>query len=564
MKYFLVVLLVLSASIKGICQNADTAKVDKKTTLAKPVDEVEERIAYLEQEGKVYDKFFDKLEGMTSSFSTYLAWLSIFLAFVSAVMLVFQIAATRRDSKAMEDMRSSYIASMKAQEDNNKKLLDFVTINIQKTSDFIGSYENLIKIKQASEEVNNRIALIDKKEKERIDYLIIIQKKLNGKALRLMESVFKVSYGSTFFDNSELKKFDSFFIEANTHYALVNENPVVEKYWNGSIDFIMGLSQFLSNQPIDTEKNLKSAIEKIAELEKSPPTVEDMEILFPDSDLYSKHGGKENWNKKLKNKCNFYLGLMTYRQGRFKDSTKYFMDSLSDFPNDIDSIFYLFQARYWGNQFNNKLSILIEDITTEITNAIQMQTELDRDEAIMINARLLTKIGDFCLNITKSATTDKSPKDSTLYYNEGYRLIQEVNGNLQNIPKRLSQVVPLNYFGFAKSVQKSESNETNPKLTHTDLYRQAKLSALWVIGSIENKETRYILRYIVSYCHEQLGESEDAIKTIDLAIEDFKEYYAHVDYFGYSPISNTMQSKSNLENEILEYRKSLLNKTTGE
>ena len=228
MKYLVMVLLLsffgfVHCNAQTVPSAVDSVLLDSLVKSNQERAILKDRLEKIEFKGQVYDKFFDKLEGMTSSFSTHLTFLSVFLAIISSVMLIFQILASRRDNKVMEEMRESYLRSMSAQDSNNEKLLSYVTTNIDKTSKFIETYESLIAIRDSSQKFNERIKLMEEREKELLKSSIERQRDINSKAVRLMESVFKAQYSSSFFTNSDLRNFDNFYIRANAPFNRYKE-----------------------------------------------------------------------------------------------------------------------------------------------------------------------------------------------------------------------------------------------------------------------------------------------------------------------------------------------------
>ncbi len=519
-------------------------KAKAKQTEESIID-LKRRLKDLESEKKIYDTFFDKIEGITAVFSKYLGYLSFFLTVITAFILIFQFIFTNRESKAMKEMQA------------------YVNSNIDKTSKFIETYGNLIEIKADSDSVIDKLKEINAKEEKRLNSIRKIQIDLNSKAVRLIESVFKAKYSSTFFNGADLGKFSSFFVEARAHLSQANYDDEVQQNFSGAIYFVMGLDQFLKNQPVDTEKYLQIAKEKTAKF--LDPNVEEevLKEIYANSNLsdFQKYGGRFEWHKKLDNKCNFYLGLINYKQGRFDPlAIKYFSEAIKQSSDDIDSTFYLFQAKYW-NLTNQNLTAqniieLVRKLEEKVNEIIENQKSANSEYIHKI--KLHTKIGDFCRVNIHDTDFRELHMIALQNYKKGADLIENHIFRKEENTEHFSKIIPINYFGFARTLELYPEESESLGIESDELYAKAGKSADIAVGSIENKETQYILRYIQAYCLGKLEEYDDACESIDDALDAFRTYYGHTEYHCYSPISNSMDAKSTINLEIQQYRRELI------
>jgi tetratricopeptide (TPR) repeat protein len=537
------------------------------------------KVTTLEQEGGVYKEFFEKLDGVTSVFSTFMEWVAVLVGIISVIIIGFQTLAFRRDERILKDMRESqqrsfdlyeessrkllrvidemrdnYRESIESQEQSNSRLMDAVIRNTGKTTDFIASYENLIAIKTTSEGLNKEIQQI-KDEKEaiaRAQKAKIVE--LNGKAMRLTESVFKSNFSSTFFGDYEDKAFNAFYIEIAPYISLTESNKELEKNWNADVYFIMGLNFFLNKQSKDADIYLKKSFERVEGFVKSQP--ENSDVLFPERKLYESYGGNDGWNKLLKSKCAFYAGLNHYRLGEFIPAIPKFEEAFKDFPDEIDPQFFYYQSQYWAKKLDN-FAKSVEKMAA-LSNIIESDSQKDERTKKMALARLYKKIGDFYLPslIDDRYAKEKNLQDALKHYKNAYEVFQGVNWELQNIPG--SQLVPMVYFSLGKALKDaSESWKESPD----DLFKKSIFTCNQVIGNVKNPETKYILFYTLAYCQHQLGLVEGAKYSITFALIELEIFCSNLNYFGYSPVNNSMLPAQQLREELNAFKLEIFSRT---
>jgi tetratricopeptide (TPR) repeat protein len=248
-------------------------------------------------------------------------------------------------------------------------------------------------IQKDAAKMSARLWEFEQKEKEQKKTLEEVQKDKNGKAMRLIKSAFKTNLGSSYFNEYERGKFNSFYIEMSPHISLVDSDDETEINWNADVYFLMGLNQFLSGQSKDAEKYLKKAARQVEGFIKSLP--ENTDILFPEREQFAAYNGLDGWNKMLHSKCAFYIGLNHYRLGKFLLAISDFEKALQYAPNEIDPQFLLFQSRYWSETFEN-FPKAMEDMAL-LSETINADSQKDEKAKKMLLARLYKKIGDFYL-----------------------------------------------------------------------------------------------------------------------------------------------------------------------
>ncbi|MEQ1746073.1 MAG: hypothetical protein ABMA02_11645 [Saprospiraceae bacterium] len=479
-----------------------------------------------------YDRFFTSLEGMNGTYSQQFdKFLGLFTC-LGLVFLVFQIQLGSQENKRMNEVNDAYKAS------------------IERTTAFIGSYEQLIKLKETAQEIEEKRALEERRfQKFRSDR----QTYLNAKAMRLVATgVFNVNYGSTFFGGDTVKMFKNFFVEANALISSFSEDEESKKYWNGDIEFLLGLDQFLEQQPVDTALHLSNAIEKTTGFLNTPPTVGLSEVLFPETKHLADNGGVEGWNNKLRSICYFYQGQNQYRLNELNDSqaVNSFECALKFNPAFIDAIFMMFQAKLWNNGFVTPGALtLIDEMKGALESAIEKISNLESGTKMAIQARMFMKFGDFCMVDNKEIST------ALTHYHESYKLIQQLG---KDLPEGYAQVAPMCYFRFAHSLGIAKL-KIYDKLDKQILFEMAEKECNLIAQSITNPETRYILFYMLAHCQKELDRDLSTIlRSIDEAFKSFEEYCSHLKFHGYSPISNSMLTKTQIEHEMKAFRKLIL------
>jgi tetratricopeptide (TPR) repeat protein len=579
--------VVIFSCFLGCNNPQNQSSANEKTSSVSPADTTEfaSRVRAMEQKGEVYEQFFEKLDGITSAFSTYMGLLSVFLGLISFVMLGFQIWVTRRDNKVIDEMnkshqksiqlydgsnqklvqvidemRKNYQESMKSQEEGNNKLMDAVIRNTNKTTHFIASYENLIAIKTTSEGLNKEIQQI-KDEKEAIakvqkDKII----ELNGKAMRLAEKVFKANYSSTFFSGSEDNAFKSFYIEVAPYISLTESNKNLEQDWNADVYFIIALYYLLNVEPVDAKRYFDKAYKRVTNFVNSSP--KNTDALFPEEKVYKPYGGIDNWNKILKSKCAFYAGLRYYRLGEFDSAIPEFETAFKDFKNEIDPQFFYFQSQYWAEKKIDDFKGTMKKMTA-LSETIESDSQKDERAKKMALARLYKKIGDFYLpskvddrlpsKIDDRYAAEKSLQKALEYYKNAYDLIQDVNGELQNIPG--GHLAPMVYFALGKTLKDAGESW---KETPDDLLKKSIFTCNQVIGNVKNPETKYILYYTLAYCQHELNLDGDAKYNITFALVELDRFCSNSNYYGYSPVKNIMLRSDQLREELNTFRRELV------
>lgn len=535
-------------------------------SLGLQINTLETQVTLLSEKNVLNDNFFGSLEGLHSTYAYHLTWFSVILTVLAGFSIVFQFVATKRENDALKDLKNTFIESTHSQQGNNDKLIEKVVKNIEATTGFIEAYQSMIDMRAESKNIKDAVNLLQKEEEMRKKKVVEEQKAINAKAIRLMDIVFSSKYGSSYFNSRDIKSFEEFYIQVNSYLPDISKYPDIEMLCNGNVYFIMGLSNFLSNQTKDANKYLNLAKARFDRLTTSDISAYDEEILYFGMPFDIRNDRKNNWDKKSLNKTNFYLGVNQYKQGEFMSSKTYFDEAIKNSPNDIDAVFFLFQSKYWGKDFNS-LAALVKEFDNLTNETLNKNIEVDSPSRKMIISRLETKIGDFCSHNSKEDRFDIGKIDALDHYKIGFQLIQEVNGTLSNIPKIFGQIVPMNYYGFANSIQGKSIKINEREYNAQDLYSEAEKAAIWMIQSIDNQETKYILQYIAADCLFKRFAFKDALQCIDLAIDRFKSYYPSGNNKAYSPIKNLMFSKGELEEELIDFRKQILkkvNSSTGE
>lgn len=519
------------------------------------------RLQTLEEErgraDKIFDKFFDSIEGIISPYSLIFTVISIVFTLISIALLVLQVLVTRRDNRIMDELRKNYEDSIRKQDENNSKLLNAVVGNINQTTTFIGSYDSLLKLQEDAKKIQDRLNDFEQREKDHKKAFEEIQKDKNGKAMRLIEGALKANFGSTYFSNYDLPKFNSFVIEVTPYLATMGEGDQASD-WNGDVFFVLGLNQFLSGQARDAEKYFATAIKKIEGFLKETPS--DLAVLFPEKDRYAEYGGIEGWNRILLGKCLFYMGLNHYRLGKFALAAEEFGKGLQHSPNDFDINFLIFQSKYWGRLFG-RLPDALEQME-RLEKDIQNLSAKDEKSKRMILARLYKKIGDFYLPsaLDDRYKQDKSPEKALFYYEKAYGVVQDLNGELKNVPREYSHIVPMVYFSLGKALM--EAGMTTPQ-NPMHLFGETERICEQVIVNIKNPETRYILYYTMSYCCHLQGQNREAGYNIALALTEMDNFCANPDFYGYSPINNIMLPSPELRDELNAFKLKLFQRSAS-
>lgn len=491
-------------------------------------------VKVLEKQNAPYDSFFNRLESMTDTFSFQFNLFVGVFGLMSAFFFLFQVRLGNQENKRMNEINEAY------------------KVSIERTTSFIGSYEQLIKLKETAQEINEKQAL----EKARLTKIRLEkQTDLNGKAMRLLANeVLNANYGSTFFRDDAVRMFRSFFVEANTSIGFLAGEEDAKRYWNGDIYFLMGLDQFLEKQPRDTARFLAECMEKSSGFVASPPNVEMSEVLFPEKSRLAEQGGIEGWNKRLQSVCYFYLGQNQYRLGEFQEASASFENALLLSSNSIDAIFFKYQAKFWDKDFKS-----LDALTQELEHSADLYlSNIPLTEERLrapLKARLYMKLGDFCM------FENKDIPNALEYYHKSNKLVEGLD---RDMPEGYAQVVPMCHFRFALSlnIARSKAGTTQfPEISETDLFESAEREIILIVPRVSNPETRYILFYMLAHSQYVLGRTTNEIlRSLDEAYEAFGKYCSHKDFKGYSPISNSMLPKMQIENEINEFRKQILEK----
>lgn len=518
---------------------------------------LENQVKLLAEKNDMYDRFYGSLEGLHSMYQYHLTWFSVILTILAGFSIVFQFVATKRENDALRDLKNNFIESSQSQQGNNDKLVEKVGKNIEATTGFIEAYQSMIDMRTESENLKNAVSLLQKEEEVRKNKVIEDQKNINAKAIRLMDLVFASKYGSAYFNSRDIKSFEEFYIQVNSHLPDLSKYPDIEKLCNGNVYLLMGLSNFLSNQAKDANKYLKLAKDRFDRLAMSVISPDDEEILYYEMPFDVRNDRKKNWDKRSLSKANFYLGINQYKLGEFMHAKAYFDEAIKSAADDIDSVFFLYQSKYWGKDFNS-LAALVNEMDTTINETMNKSTEIDGATRKMIIARLKTKIGDFCNHTSTEDRFDLDKMVAINYYKEGHQMIYEVNGTLSNIPKTLGHIVAMNYYGLANSIQEDKVVLEERVYSTLDLYAEAEKAAIWMVQSIDNQETQYLLHYIAADCLFKRAAFREALQSVDLAIDRFKNYYPSSKNKAYSPINNLMFAKEELEEELIEFRKQVL------
>ncbi|MFN0213534.1 MAG: tetratricopeptide repeat protein [Saprospiraceae bacterium] len=562
---FLAISLIFSTWLS--CQNTRDNKnfePQRVKALGTPLDtpitfenKVKEIIA---NENKPYDRFFDGLDGMSTTMSYSLGGISILFGIISLVLLGLQVVTTRREQKKMDEMNKFFQDSIRSQTDENNKLLKAVIENVDKTTSFIGSYQQLILIKESAEQIRKKQKLAKQKKKKELRKR---QTDLNGEAMRLLEDVFSANYSSTLFSESEK---DSFRLFAQKWAGLEEDIDLEVKYSNNGAYFLCGLHLFLINQPKNAAEYLLKSIEVSDRLASDFTKISAGEIadIFPQNTESYKKYEQEGWVKKVRSYAAFYLGRTHYLQGKYTESIRSFDRVLADFPNEIDAIFYKFQAIFWRDEFGS-LSELQNEFTGLVNSAITHKSgEFSTAAQAMLLARLNMKLGDFCMHSNPVGDKyDRGIPDALSFYFNAY---EEILGLEGAIPEGYSPIEPMVNFNFGKAIKLA--NEKNlplpakiPKgIDYLTLFDRARKLIKLIGIEIENKETLYILQYMLSKCQEELDNLGEAEKAIDEAFKAFSAYCSHHKYRGYSPIVNSMLPQDKLKSEILAHRESIIKK----
>jgi tetratricopeptide (TPR) repeat protein len=524
------------------------------------IDSLNRKLELLSKRNELFDNFYSSLEGLHAMYGYHLTWFSVILTVLAGFSIVFQFVATKRENDALRDLKNTFIESSHSQQGNNDRLIEKVGKNIEATTGFIEAYQSMIDMRSESENLKNAVGLLQKEEEIRKNKVIEEQRSINAKAIRLMNVVFASKFGSAYFNTREIKSFEEFYIQVNSHLPDLSKYPDIEKLCNGNVYFIMGLNNFLSNQTRDANRYLQLAKTRFDRLATSSISPEDEEIMYSEMPFDILSDRKNNWDKQSLSKTNFYLGVNQYKIGEFMYAKAYFEEAIKNLTSDIDSAFFLFQSKYWSKDFNS-LAALIEEFYTVTNETINKNTEIDVTTLKMLNARLQTKIGDFCNHNESGGKFDIGKSKAIEYYKVAFQIIQEVNGTLSNIPKTLGQIVPMNYYGLANAIQGKSVNLNDQDYSPLDLYAEAEKASIWMVQSIDNQETQYILHYIIADCAFKRGAFREALQSIDLAIERFKGYYPSGNNKSYSPVRNLMLPKGELEDDLIEFRKKILHET---
>lgn len=536
-KILLLAILISFFSVAAWGNPQDSVPSQNKEAIADSLKNLKNEVGNLNKRINDFGDFITSIQNLAQI----LGGLAVVFAFIQGVQAFMAAKGERK-----------YETLLLRQEESSRKLLDSVVQNIDQTTKFIESYTNLMEIQKDAASIREELERFKRQEGERHQTILDHQKEKNAKAMRLIKTVFKANFGASFFNNFDRGKFHGFFVEMSPHLVSLESGDEMEMNWNADVYFLIGLNHFLDGQSRDAEKYLEKAISKADGFIKNPP--ENTGILFPERDLLAEHGGVDGWNKMLHSKCAFYSGVNHYRLGRFTLATKEFEKAIQYAPKEREPQFLLYQSRYWDRAFDHLPAAMQE--MASLSKMIESDGQKDEKTKKMLLARLYKKIGDFYLPSEKDDryVAEKDLKKALEWYEKAYNLVQEVNGDLQNIPQGHTQFVPMVYFALGKALK--SAGKSKPKSPES-LFKETETLCEQVIPDIQNPETRYILYYTLAYCQHQLGRHREAGFSIANALVELDRFCSNPNYYGYSPINNIMLPSHELKNELNAFKQEL-------
>ena len=532
------------------------------------IDSLQGRVDELENELISIDKTLVELKAQTGLVKTFINMFFWSLAIAVSINAAISTYFQRRQDKIAKEDKSNYLELLndhkkeqelyrekqdeyrKGQDEKWQGLLDKVKDNIQRTTEFIGSLDEMFKISGKAKELDDKFKKLKEEEEERkarilseresnLQHKKEIVRKLNEKAIRVSSRINKNNFSNKY-NLGQCKELAS---QVNPIIALGDTEQL--SYFNGDIYSLLAIDLALEGQYKDAVNHLNTSIDFVQRAVKK----ERIDILFPDKDRIAKVGSIEAWNRRLIVFSLFQKALIFFRQGKYKDAEIIFDDAIKQDPLDVDLRFLKAECKYWGQRTN------FEDVIEEFSNIEQILENTLNPE--MNLARLNYYKGNCYFPFNSNQTPFPSKKDIKLagkMYNQANEYLDKALSKDNLITYHKLASIP-----FASAQVSLQLSSSNPKLSKKfkakadSLFERAIQLASDYSNETDDSYTLYILNYIQAAACSYLDKKAKAKMFLMTAQEDLREFATTPNFRIFSPLTKRMLEYKNLKKEIQEF-----------
>ena len=336
---------ILLISLPGSIFCQQDSSIQNIDSLFQQMNKIQETIKEMETRGDTYERLFKSIMPIAGGVFTIF---TLFFAFSQWLQTTSSRKETDRYLKLVGDQNEKlnkqvveYQEYMRNQDENLQGFMERVKENIQRTTDFVSTLDDMVKLSPKAQDIEKKINNLIHEEEDRVREAqrILEEKKLrdlntvqrlNAKAIRISDQINKSNFSSIY----NIGQYRELSNQITPIIALDNEDQI--KYFNACIYFVVALDLINQGQYKDAihyldEAQLK-ANEKISE--------EFREVQYPEEDIINDAGGIEEWNKKLINAIYFHRALVYFRKAQYVESEIYFREATEVDKKDYSSTYF--------------------------------------------------------------------------------------------------------------------------------------------------------------------------------------------------------------------------------
>lgn len=437
--------------------------------------------------------------------------------------------------RALRDEQDRNDRLARERETRTEKLIDSVRENITRSTQLVGSLDQIFnavaKAEELRREFQNLQNSLASKESANAAARIRIVRRLNQRAAELCSSINRDSYKSHF----NQQRIAGLCQELSVH--------ATDEDLNANGHLLLGLDWVLKSQFEPALVELRKATEQACKfMDVEPP-----DIMYPGIPIDK----RKSWSLKLANICLFHQAIVLYNLGQYGKSEKLFKEALNFDERDAKAMLYIPEAKYLGH-----LEPHFEGVVESFENTKAAIESIDvrdgwREPLHSLLAQLFVRYGNCYFPGSTYAPYQRSAnlRIAEIKYAEAYRYAPD------SYITKFSYAQALKLKAMATEISKDEQRHAVER--STILFQEVSSILRVKVGETTEPKILMMLYYILAICAKEAKGTESPTRYLAQVFEQGGRLPPVTEFRIFSPLTKNDLTYMELKKELKAFEESL-------